>query len=153
MYIFVSTPIVCVSQLFRFEQFLMWCATEKSTIIRLIETAFERIYNQLEYLLQHGVDPIFHFGGSEQATPPMMSPKLYNEFVVKYDSKFFDLVHRHGGIVAVHCHGRLRGIKEKFILATTAGSQSPVSCRLRDNYIQFIESRKDVGHRHSRNYP
>ena len=207
MYIFVSTPMVCVSQLFRFEKFLMWCITEKSTIVRLIETAFERIYEQLDYLLQNGVGPIFHFGGSEQATPPMMSPEFYNEFVVKYDSKLFDLVHRYNGYVAVHCHGKVRSIlnklinmrvdlldpieappsgdieigeakrkvngritlvgniqygdmelcttkeidekvreaiccggREKFILTTTEGPISPVSSRMRDNYIQLIES-------------
>jgi len=207
MYTFISTPMVCVSQLFSFEKFLMWCIAEKSTILTLIETAFERIYEQLEYLLQRGVGPVFHFGGSEQATPPMMSPKLYDEFVVKYDGRLFDLVHRYGGYVAVHCHGRVKSIldklinmgadlldpieappsgdieigevkkkvkgrmtlvgniqfgdmevcatkeidekvkdaicsggKEKFILATTEGPISPVSSRMKDNYIQFIES-------------
>ena len=115
MYTFISTPMVCVSQLFRFKKFLMWCATEKSTIAKLIETAFERIYEQFEYLLQQGVDPIFRFGGSEQATPPMMSPKLYDEFVVRYDKRLFDLVHRYGGCVAVHCHGRVRGILDKLV--------------------------------------
>lgn len=115
MYIWVSTPMVCVSQLFPFEQFLMWCATEKSTIVRLIEIAFERIYEQLEYLLQNGVGPVFHFGGSEQATPPMMSPELYDEFVVKYDSRLFDLVHRYGSYVAVHCHGRVGSILDKLV--------------------------------------
>ncbi len=207
MYIFVSTPMVCVSQLFRFEQFLMWCATEKSAIVKLIETAFERIFEQLEYLLQNGVGPIFHFGGSEQATPPMMSPQLYDEFVIKYDSRLFDLVHHYGSYVAVHCHGQVENIldklvdkkvdlldpveappggdieigeakrrvkgkitlvgniqindmeictpeeidekvkeaicsggKEKFILGTTEGPISPVSNRMKENYIQFIES-------------
>jgi len=207
MYIFISTPMVCISQLFQFEKFLMWCVAKKNIILKLIEIAFERIYQQLEYLLQNGVGSIFHFGGSEQATPPMMSPDLYNEFVVKYDSKLFDLVHRYGGLVAVHCHGKVRNIldklinmgvdlldpveappsgdikigeakkkvkgkitlvgniqfgdmevctqkeidekvkeaicsggKEKFILATTEGPISPVSSRMRDNYIQFIES-------------
>lgn len=115
MYIFISTPAVCVSQLFRFEKFLVWCIAEKFTIVRLIETAFERIYEQLEYLLQKGAGPVFHFGGSEQATPPMMSPKLYDEFVVKYDSRLFNLVHRFGGYVAVHCHGRVGSILDKLI--------------------------------------
>jgi len=115
IYIFVSIPMVCVSQLFRFEQFLMWCATEKSTIVRLIEIAFERIFEQLEYLLQNGVGPIFHFGGSEQATPPMMSPELYDELVVRYDSRLFDLVHRYGSYIAVHCHGRVGSILNKLI--------------------------------------
>jgi len=207
LYIFISTPMVCVSQLFQFEKFLIWCASEKSTINRLIEIAFERIYELLEYLLQKGVGSIFHFGGSEQATPPMMSPELYDEFVVKYDGKLFDLIHRYGGLVAVHCHGKvgtildklvnmgvdlldpveappsgdieigeakrkvkgkitlvgniqfgdmevctpdeidekvkktiLSGGKEKFILSTTEGPISPVSSRMKDNYIKFIES-------------
>lgn len=207
MYTWISTPMVCVSQLFRFEQFLLWCKTKKATILRLIETVFERIYEQLGYLLQRGVGPVFHFGGSEQATPPMMSPELYDEFVVRYDRKLFDLIHRYGGLVAVHCHGRVRSIlpklitmgvdlldpveappsgdieigqaknkvkgritlvgniqfgdmesctakeidekvreaicfggKEKFILATTEGPLSGVSSRMRDNYVQLIES-------------
>jgi len=190
----------------------MWCVTEKNTITRLIETVFERIYEQLKYLLQKGVGPVFHFGGSEQATPPMMSPKLYDEFVVKYDKKLFDLVHSYDGYVAVHCHGRVRNIldklvkmgvdlldpveappngdieigeakkkvkgkitlvgniqfgdmetstpeeidkkvkeailsggKKKFILATTEGPVSPVSSRMRNNYIQFIESGHKYG--------
>jgi len=207
MYILVSTPLVCVAQLFSFEKFLTWCITEKSVIIKLIETVFERIYELLEYVLQKGVGPIFHFAGSERATPPMMSPELYDEFVVKYDSKLFDLVHRYGNLVAVHCHGRVKSVlsklvasgvdlldpveappggdieigeakrkvegkmtlvgniqfgdmetctpdqidkkvkdvifwsgKKKFVLATTEGPISPVSLRMRDNYIQFIES-------------
>lgn len=115
MYTFVSTPMVCVSQLFRFSEFLIWSATEKSIIVKLIETAFERIYQQLEYLLQKGVGPIFHFGGSEQATPPMMSPELYDKFVVKYDRQLFKLVHRYNCYVAVHCHGRIKSILDKMI--------------------------------------
>jgi uroporphyrinogen-III decarboxylase len=150
---------------------------------------------------------VFHFGGSEQATPPMMSPRLYEDFVVKYDSKLFDLVHRYGGYVQVHCHGNIRGIldrlmsmgvdlldpveappngditireakqhingritlvgniqfddmeasrpteidekvktairsggKKHFILSTTEGPISPLSSKMRDNYIQLIES-------------
>lgn len=207
MYVWLGSLVAYVSQLFRFEQFLIWCLTEKSTILSLLETVFQRIYEQLEYLLQQGVGPIFHFGGSEQATPPMMSPLLYNELVVRYDKKLFDLVHHYGGYVAVHCHGRVRGIlnelmemevdlldpveappggdieigeakrktkdritlvgniqfgdmqtctpgeidkkvkeavcsggKKRFILATTEGPISSVSSRMRDNYIQFIES-------------
>ncbi len=212
MCIFVSTPLVCVSQLFRFEKFLMWCAVEKATIRRLMETVFERIFERLEYFLQGGVGPVFRFGGSEQATPPMMSPALYDEFVVKYDHRLFDLVHRYDSLVAVHCHGKVKDIldklvnmgvdfldpveaapggdiemgqakkkvrgkitlmgniqfadmqlctpreidgkvraavcsggREKFILSTTEGPVSPLTGRMRDNYLQLIESGHKYG--------
>jgi len=84
-------------------------------IDELIQVVFERIYQQLKYLLEQGVGPIFHFGGSEQATPPMMSPQLYDEFVVKYDGQLFDLVHRYKKYVAVHCHGRIKNVLGKMV--------------------------------------
>jgi len=112
---FVSTPLVCVSHMFSFERFLMWCVSEKTLIQELVETVYERIYRQLEYLLQNGVGPLIEFGGSEQATPPMMSPQLYDNLVVKYDRKLMDLVHQHGCMVRVHCHGRIRTILKKLL--------------------------------------
>jgi hypothetical protein len=112
---FVSTPLVCVSHLFPFEKFLLFVATERKTIEKLIDTIFERIYVQLEYLLQNGIGPIVEFGGSEQATPPMMSPQLFDDFVVKYDGRLIELVHRYGQYVRVHCHGKVKDSLRKFM--------------------------------------
>ena len=111
----ISTPLVCVSRLFEFGQFLEWCASEREIIVRLLDTVFERIRIALEYILKEGVGPSFWFGGSEQATPPMMSPKFYDELVVAYDKRLFDLVHQYGGIVHVHCHGKVRGVLKKLV--------------------------------------
>ena len=108
--ILVTTPLECVSHLMEFQQFLLWCASERPTIVRLIEAAFERIYNKLEWLLQNGVRPLFRFTGSEQATPPMMSPQYFDELSAKYDRPLFELVHNYGCIVHVHCHGKVKDI-------------------------------------------
>ena len=74
MEIGISTPMVCVSHVMHFDTFLEWTVAERATIERLIETVFERIYEKLKYVLEHGAGPMFWIGGSEQATPPMMSP-------------------------------------------------------------------------------
>jgi len=111
----VSTPMVCISRMFQFEHFLAWCAEEFDLIDQLIRTVQERIYGRLAWLLEQGVGPVVWFGGSEQATPPMMSPALYDAFVVKYDGPLFDLVHKHGGYVHVHCHGKVSGILDKLV--------------------------------------
>jgi hypothetical protein len=108
--ILVTTPLECASHLVDFEQFLTWCALERATVVRLIEVAFERIYAKLEWLLQNEVQPVFRFAGSEQATPPMMSPQYFHDLSAKYDRPLFDLVHKHGGIVYVHCHGKVKDI-------------------------------------------
>ena len=109
----VSTPLVCVSHLLDFTNFLTWCIEERKLIDRLLETVFERIYLSLEYILKNGVGPIIRFGGSEQATAPMMSPAMFEDFVVKYDEPLMRLVHEHGSYVHVHCHGKLRGLLGK----------------------------------------
>jgi uroporphyrinogen-III decarboxylase len=61
-------------------------------------------------LLDQGVEPYIRFAGSEEATPPMMSPAYYRDLSAPYDRNLYDLVHQYDGIVHVHCHGRVRGI-------------------------------------------
>jgi hypothetical protein len=111
----VSTAMVSVSHLLQFEQFLLWCAAERDLLHRLMSTMAARIRRGLEHVLQAGLGPVFWIGGSEQATPPMMGPALYDDFVVRYDAPLFDLIHRHGGLVHVHCHGRVRGILDRLV--------------------------------------
>ena len=139
---FVSTPIVCVSHLFDFNTFLLWVHTEKKVIEGLIDTVYERIYCQLEYLLNSGVGPLIEFGGSEQATPPMMSPELYDDFVVKYDSGLVDLVHRYGRYARVHCHGKVKTAIHK-LLKMGADMLNPVEAPPNGD-IEIHEAKKIV---------
>jgi hypothetical protein len=115
MEIGISTPMVCVSHVMHFDTFLEWTVSERPTIERLIETVFERIHEKLEYVLAHGAGPLFWIGGSEQATPPMMSPKLYDDFVVRYDGRLIELIHKHGQYAHVHCHGKVSRIFDRLL--------------------------------------
>jgi hypothetical protein len=136
----VSTPMVCVSRLFEFGQFLEWCASERAIIERLVATAAERIAVKLRYVLECGLGPVFWFGGSEQATPPMMSPRFYDDLVVRYDGPLMDLVHEHGQYVHVHCHGKVREALDKLI-AMGADLLDPVEPPP-DGDIQFWEAKE-----------
>ncbi len=111
----VPSPILVASETMHFGTFLEWTLTEKILLERLIDTACQRIYDRLETVLKSGLIPLVRFGGMEQATPPMMSPQLFDDLVVKYDRILYDLVHRHDGFVQVHCHGRVKGILERLI--------------------------------------
>jgi len=111
----VSTPMVCVSRMIHFDQFLEWCAGEFELIDRMVCAVQERTRDVLDYVMGHGGGPMVWFGGSEQATPPMMSPRLYDALVEKYDAPLFDVVHRHGGLVHVHCHGKISGILDRLV--------------------------------------
>ena len=112
---FISSPIVCVSHLFDFQDFLLFSLTRKDEIHTLIRTVYERIDQVLDSLLEQNVGPVFEFGGSEQATPPMMSPEMYDEYVVSYDGRLIEKITEAGKFVRVHCHGNTRDALPKMI--------------------------------------
>ncbi len=111
----ISTPLVCVSHIMPFDTFLLWTVAERAAVERLIRTVFERAYEKLEYILQRGAGPLFWIGGSEQATPPMMSPRQYDEYVANYDGRLIDLIHKYGQYAHVHCHGRISRIFQRLL--------------------------------------
>ena len=110
---FISSPIVMVSRLTGFQRFLEWSLTERALLDRMFRTIQERIAERLKYVLERGVGPIFRFGGCEQATPPMMSLRFFDQFVVEYERPLWQLVRRAGQIVWVHCHGKVDAVIER----------------------------------------
>jgi hypothetical protein len=112
--IFVTSPLTMVSRLTGFQRFLEWTISERPLVARLVAAAQERIAERLQYVLDQGVGPIIRFGGCEQATPPMMSGRMFDQFVLGYERPLWQMVKRAGGLVWVHCHGRVRTVLEKF---------------------------------------
>ncbi len=111
----ISTPLVCSSNIMLFDTFLEWCASDRATVERLIEAACERILVRLEPLLAAGAIECIWLGGSEQATPPMMSRKFYEELVVPYDGRIIEMVKSYGGLVHIHCHGLVNDVLESMM--------------------------------------
>lgn len=112
---FITSPLVMVSRLTGFQRFLEWSITESKLVERLITIVQERLAERLEYVLEHGAGPLFRFGGSEQATPPMMSGRSFDRFILGYEAPLWEMVRRAGKIVWVHCHGRIRTVIDKYI--------------------------------------
>jgi uroporphyrinogen-III decarboxylase len=118
--IFISSPIVMISRLTGFQRFLEWTITEPGLVQRLMTAAQERVAERLAYILARGAGPIFRFGGCEQATPPMMSGRGFDRYVLGYERPLWQLVRDAGRIVWVHCHGRVGTVIDKFV---DAGAQ------------------------------
>jgi uroporphyrinogen-III decarboxylase len=112
--IFVSSPLVMISRLTGFQRLLEWTITEPELVDRLMHTVAERIGERLRYILTEGAGPIIRFGGCEQATPPMMSGRSFDHFILKYEAPLWEMVRRAGKICWVHCHGRVGSVIDKF---------------------------------------
>jgi len=85
---------------------------ELDTMLQIIQ---ERLSERLHWALEHGVGPFLRFGGSEQATPPMMSKRLFEEFIIGYEAPLWKMVREAGGIVWVHCHGKVATVLNRFV--------------------------------------
>ena len=61
--------------------------------------------------------PVFGWVGPEVCVPPLMGPRDFDEFVVRYDRRLTDVIHESGGIVWVHSHGYMNDVLEGFVEA------------------------------------
>jgi hypothetical protein len=111
----ISSPFVCVAGAMSYEYFLELCATELALIRELTAVCLERSLQVLEPQLAAGTIEYVWMGGCEWLTPPMGSPRLYEELVQGPEAPIIDLCHRHGALVHMHCHGRVRSTLEKAI--------------------------------------
>lgn len=115
MWITIPSPILAVIRLFDPTEALLYLRTDRDVFDELMVRAAARIRANLEALLDLGVGPIIRFGGAEHATPPLMSPRDFDELVVAYDTPLMELCKKRGRMVAVHCHGHLRHALQRFV--------------------------------------
>ncbi len=108
----VSSPFVCVAAMMPYEMFLELCATELGLVRELTGMCLERTLDALDVLLAERTIEYVWMGGCEWVTPPMASPKLYEELVQAFETPIIERIHAAGAIAHVHCHGNVRDTLE-----------------------------------------
>jgi len=100
-----------------YQQVLEWILTEPEAIKRLADAWLERNRRQVQFLLEQGVGPVWHFNGVERACPPLMGPRQWEELVLPYDGELMRLIKETDpdSIIHVHCHGRVGRLLPLFL--------------------------------------
>ncbi|HUT73795.1 MAG TPA: uroporphyrinogen decarboxylase family protein, partial [Armatimonadota bacterium] len=111
----ISSPFVCVAGLMSYQYFLELCATELDLIRELTAECHRRIASVLEVLLADRSIECVWMGGCEWLTPPMGSPRLYDELVQPFEADLISRIHDAGALCHVHCHGNVRSTLEAVI--------------------------------------
>ncbi len=114
IWIRLPDPICVVAGNFDEEPFALLSVTDEPLIVEMLDRVCARMMEFLEYLLSHGVKGIYNFSGPEFAIPPLLSPQHFDKFVVKYNSRLYDIIHRHGSWIETHCHGKTDAFLEAF---------------------------------------
>jgi len=107
-----SEPMYAVASLFDFEDFSVRCITDLEKLLQFIDWAYERSHENLRLLLEacSGMKLLFHTSGPEICCPPMLNPGLFPKLVTPYTARLIELIHAHGQLAGIHCHGRVREV-------------------------------------------
>ncbi|MDD4774029.1 MAG: uroporphyrinogen decarboxylase family protein [Eubacteriales bacterium] len=90
-------------------------ADDRGLLDEVISAYSDRIIAHVENALRCGIRAPFAWVGPELFIPPLMSPRDFDDFVLKYDRPLCDLIHNGGGYVWVHCHGKTGCLIDRFI--------------------------------------
>jgi hypothetical protein len=104
-----------VNKLIGSENFAIMSITDRDILLALCERQMTIILKRLDFLLSNGVGPYFNTAGQEQITPPLHSPKDFDDFNVTFDKPILDRIHDAGGRVHLHCHGSIRKVFQGFL--------------------------------------
>jgi len=105
----MSSPIVVISGCMTLEMFLEMSVTQRPFFHELCEEITRRYLCVIDAVFEgRDLDTTVNFGGSEQCTPPMMSPRAFDEYVVPYDGQLVRRLKEYGILVNYHVHGKVR---------------------------------------------
>jgi len=108
-------PLCAAATLLRMEDFVVWAMTEPSLIHRLVEKCARSIHARTQRVAGECPGRLWRIYGAEFACEPYLPPALFEEYVCRYTSPMIDAIHRHGGWVRLHCHGRIRNVLRSMV--------------------------------------
>jgi len=114
---FVNSMVAMLVGVMDYEQVLTWVLEEPGMIRRLGDAWLERTWAKVEFLLDQGVGPFWHFNGVERASPPMMGRRQWDELVVPYDGEIMRRIKQRDpeARIHVHCHGRVATLLDSWL--------------------------------------
>jgi len=96
------------------EEVYMWFIDCPDLIHRYLEKTTDYLVQVIDTMMNVGIGPYFGVAAHEMLIPPWAGPSLFEEFVVPYDKRICEVIHRHGGKLRAHCHGNAMMYLERF---------------------------------------
>jgi len=115
-------PICAAAGLFSMADFTVLALTEPGLFHRLLEKLAPRIYARTRAVSAALPGHLWRIYGPEYATPPLLPPRLFEEYVVRYTGPMVRMIAAGGGYPRIHCHGRIRAALPHIVAMGAAGT-------------------------------
>ncbi len=110
----IDEPMYTINDLMGSETWGYWLVEARDLLHQLVAEAQRRQLHLVKELLAQGVTGVYAYVGPELCVPPLAGPGDFDDFVVRYDRPIHELVHEAGGLVWLHCHGKMNLVLERF---------------------------------------
>ena len=117
----VADPLCLAADLFSMADYTVLALTEGALFHRLLAKHAEHIYRDVAFVAEAFPGHLWRIVGSEYASEPLLPPRLYKEYAVRYTKPIVEMIQRHGGFARIHSHGRLRRILPDIVAMGPAG--------------------------------
>ena len=118
-------PLCAVAPLFEMGEYTIIAMTEPDLFRQALDKSARRLYPRIEAVARALPGRLWRICGPEYASPPYLPPRLFEEYVTRYDTPMVEAIHRHGGFARIHSHGRLEDVLDH-IAATGCMGLDPV---------------------------
>ncbi len=109
-----SSDALCeAAQLFPMAEYTVIALTEPGLFQQLLERFATVIQARTEAVARALPGRLWRIYGPEYASPPYLPPRLFKEYVSRYDRGLVESIQRWGGYARIHSHGRLRLILDE----------------------------------------
>lgn len=103
-----ADPLCVAAGLFDMAAYTVLATTEPALFHRLLERIAAMLLPRTARVAADLPGRLWRIYGPEYASPPYLRPRLFREFVVRYDRQMVDVIQREGGFARLHSHGNLR---------------------------------------------
>ncbi len=121
----IGDPAIMAMELMEFGEAMIWAMTETEHFARTMDKLHERNMLNLERMVSTRPLDLYRICGPEYLTPPYLPPSFFERFVTPYVKEIVALLHAHGCLARVHCHGRIADALDG-IISTGADALDPI---------------------------
>jgi len=110
VYIWIPTPLCVAADYFSMADYLVVAMTEPALFHEILKRLADRMLKQVKAFAAALPGRAWSTFGPEYATEPYLPPSLFREYVNTYDQPMLDAIHAGGGVIRLHCHGRVNNV-------------------------------------------
>ena len=108
-------PLCLAASLFEMGEYMVVALTEPKLFRRLLDRFALLLYPKTVAVANTLPGRLWRIYGPEYASPPYLPPRLFREYVCRYDEPMISTIHRTGGFARIHSHGKLKLILDDIV--------------------------------------